>query len=292
MSRIQGSIVALVTPFKNGEVDVDALRSLVAWHIESGTNAIVPCGTTGESPTLSHDEHRMVIETVVSAAGGRIPVYAGTGSNATSEALSLTKFAKAAGADAVLSVVPYYNKPTQEGLYAHFASIAEAVDIPTILYNIPSRTGGRGLVPATVARLAKLDPIVAIKEASGSMDQTSEILSLCDITVVSGDDSLTLPLMAIGATGVISVIANLIPREWRRMVDVMLAGDVAGARAIHAKYFPLCRALFVETNPIPVKAAMRILGRGSGEMRLPLVPPQPASEKVLADALAAVGLTS
>lgn len=292
MSQIQGSIVALVTPFKNGEVDVEALEALVAWHIEQGTNAIVPCGTTGESPTLSHDEHRTVIECVIKAANGKVPVYAGTGSNATSEALSLTSFAKSAGADAVLSVVPYYNKPTQEGLYAHYATIAEAVDIPTILYNVPGRTGGRGLAPATVARLSKLDPIVAIKEASGSMDQTSEILSLCDITVVSGDDSLTLPLMAIGAKGVISVVANLIPSAWREMVDAMLAGEVAKACAMHTKYFPLCRAMFVETNPIPVKAAMRMLGRGSDEMRLPLVPLQADSEKVLADALSAVGLTS
>ena len=292
MSQIQGSIVALVTPFKNGEVDVEALEALVAWHIEQGTNAIVPCGTTGESPTLSHDEHRTVIECVIKAANGKVPVYAGTGSNATSEALSLTSFAKSAGADAALVVVPYYNKPTQEGLYAHYATIAEAVDIPTILYNVPGRTGGRGLAPATVARLSKLDPIVAIKEASGSMDQTSEILSLCDITVVSGDDSLTLPLMAIGAKGVISVVANLIPSAWREMVDAMLAGEVAKACAMHTKYFPLCRAMFVETNPIPVKAAMRMLGRGSDEMRLPLVPLQADSEKVLADALSAVGLTS
>ena len=289
MTDVQGSIVALVTPFKNGEVDLDALRKSVDWHIENGTSAISPCGTTGESPTLSHEEHRLVIETVVTAVDGRVPVYAGTGSNATSEAISLTKFAKSVGADASLSVVPYYNKPTQEGLYAHYAAIAEAVDIPTILYNVPGRCGC-SLAPETVARLAQLDPIVAIKEASGSMDQTSEILSLCDITVVSGDDSLTLPLMAIGAKGVISVVANIIPRQWRDLVDAMLADDLPRARAIHAKFFPLCRAMFVETNPIPVKAAMRILGRGSGEMRLPLVPPRRASEKTIAAALAAAGL--
>lgn len=290
MTRIQGSIVALVTPFHNGEIDYDAIKELVAFHVAAGANGIAPCGTTGESPTLSHEEHRKVIEAVVKAADGRVGVYAGTGSNATAEALSLTAFAKEAGADAVLSITPYYNKPTQEGLYAHFARIAEKVEIPTILYNVPSRTGV-SIAPETVARLAGIEHIVAIKEASGSMDQTSEILRLCDITVVSGDDSLTLPLMSIGARGVISVVANIVPEMSRALCDAMLEGRVAEAREIHRKLFPLCRAMFFETNPIPVKTAMRLLGRDRGEMRLPLVSMSAANEKALKAALDEAGLS-
>ena len=213
-----GSIVALVTPFKDGLVDYDKLGELVEYHIENGTNAIIPCGTTGESPTLTHKEHGEVIGKVIEIAKGRIPVIAGTGSNSTSEALSLTKHAKEAGADGSLMITPYYNKPTQEGLYEHYKSISDAVDIPIIIYNVPSRTGV-SISPETVARLYEMKNIVAIKEASGNIDQTSQILNLCDITVLSGDDSLTLPIMSVGGKGVVSVVANILPGEVSEMVS-------------------------------------------------------------------------
>jgi 4-hydroxy-tetrahydrodipicolinate synthase len=226
----------------------------------------------------------------VKTANKRIPVIAGTGSNATDEAIVLTRKAKELGADGALLVTPYYNKPTQEGLYRHFAAIAEAVDLPMVLYNIPSRTGV-SMTPATVARLARVPQVVAVKEATGSMDQTSEILSLCDITVVSGDDSLTLPLMALGAQGVISVVANVVPKDMKRLTDAMLAGDVAGAQEAHRRLFPLCRALFIETNPIPVKAAMKMVGLlESDEKRLPLTDLAPENAEALRRALEAYGL--
>ncbi|MFH0964662.1 MAG: 4-hydroxy-tetrahydrodipicolinate synthase [Planctomycetota bacterium] len=286
---IQGSIVALVTPFRDGVVDYDALKGLVNFQIGEGTNGIAPCGTTGESATLSHREHEEVISAVIEAVDGRVPVYAGTGSNSTAEALSLTGFAKSAGAAAALMITPYYNKPTQEGLFAHYARVAERVDIPIILYNVPSRTGV-SLSPETVARLSAIKNIVAIKEASGFMDQASHILSLCDITVLSGDDSLTLPLMALGAKGVVSVVANINPARVRGLVDAMLSGNLEEARRVHAELFPLCRAMFVETNPIPVKAAMRMLHRGNGEMRLPMVALRPENEEKLRLALRSAGL--
>ena len=264
-----GSIVALVTPFKDGLVDYDKLAELVEYHIENGTNGIVPCGTTGESPTLTHEEHGKVVSKVVEQANGRIPVIAGTGSNNTSEALSLTKDTKKAGADGALMITPYYNKPTQEGLYKHFKVIAEEVDIPIVVYNVPSRTGV-AISPETVARLYEMENIVAIKEASGSIDQTSQILALCDITVLSGDDSLTLPIMSVGGKGVISVVANILPRDTSEMVSKFLNGMVKESREIHKRLFPICRAMFIETNPISVKTAMKLLGRLNGEMRLPL----------------------
>ena len=264
-----GSIVALVTPFKDGLVDYDKLAELVEYHIENGTNGIVPCGTTGESPTLTHEEHGKVVSKVVEQANGRIPVIAGTGSNNTSEALSLTKDAKKAGADGALMITPYYNKPTQEGLYKHFKVIAEEVDIPIVVYNVPSRTGV-AIFPETVARLYEMENIVAIKEASGSIDQTSQILALCDITVLSGDDSLTLPIMSVGGKGVISVVANILPRDTSEMASKFLNGMVKESREIHKRLFPICRAMFIETNPISVKTAMKLLGRLNGEMRLPL----------------------
>jgi len=269
MKKLSGSFVAIVTPFKKGKVDFKALQKLVVWHLKSGTHGFVPCGTTGESPTLSHDEHKKVIAAVVEVARGKAQVIAGAGSNSTDEAIGLTAFAKKAGADAVLSVVPYYNKPTQEGQFRHFAAIAKKVDIPVVLYNIPGRCGV-GLAPKTIARLSKIENIVAVKEATGSMDQTSEILAECDIAVLSGDDSLTLPLMSLGATGVISVFANLFPRDLASMVNAFAAGNLGGAMEWHYKIFALCRTLFVETNPIPVKAAMKMLGLDSGEVRLPL----------------------
>ena len=264
-----GSIVALVTPFRDGLVDYDKLAELVEYHIENGTNGIVPCGTTGESPTLTHEEHGKVVSKVVEKANGRIPVIAGTGSNNTSEALSLTKDAKKAGADGALMITPYYNKPTQEGLYKHFKVIAEEVDIPIVIYNVPSRTSV-AISPETVARLYEMENIVAIKEASGSIDQTSQILALCDITVLSGDDSLTLPIMSVGGKGVISVVANILPRDTSEMVSKFLNGMVKESLEIHKRLFPICRAMFIETNPISVKTAMKLLGRLNGEMRLPL----------------------
>jgi 4-hydroxy-tetrahydrodipicolinate synthase len=286
-----GCTVALVTPFRDGEVDYDALGRLVDWHVAQGTPTIAPVGTTGESPTLSHDEHERVIATVVERAAGRARVMAGAGSNATSEAIRLSKFAARAGADAVLLVAPYYNRPTQAGLYAHFAAIAEAVDLPQVLYNIPGRTG-RNMEPATVERLARLGPIVAIKEAAGSLDQVSDLLSRTDLTVLSGDDSLTLPMLAVGAEGVVSVVANLVPRDVMALVAAFEAGDVAGSRALHAKLFPLCRDLLgLATNPIPVKEAMAILGRGNGELRLPMTPLDDAGRTALRGALRDYGLS-
>jgi len=287
----EGSIVALVTPFKNGEVDEAKLKELIEFHIENGTHGIVPCGTTGESATLSHEEHERVIDITVETVGGRIPVIAGTGSNSTAEALRLTKHAKEAGADAVLLITPYYNKPTQEGMYRHFMTIADAVDIPMILYNVPSRTG-IDLLPETVARLAEHPNIVGIKEATGSLRRASEIIQACgeDFILLSGDDFVTLPMMAVGGRGVISVAANIIPSQLAKMCELAKAGDFAAAREIHNKYFPLFEALFLETNPIPVKTAMRMMGMINGELRLPLCPMSEANEKKLEEVLRKCGL--
>jgi 4-hydroxy-tetrahydrodipicolinate synthase len=265
-----GSLVALVTPFKNGQVDYAALERLVDWHVAQGTDGLVPVGTTGESPTVDVAEHEKIIEVVVKRAAGRLPIIPGAGGNATAEAIELAQFSKKVGATATLQVSPYFNKPTQEGLYQHFAAIAKAVDRPMVLYNIPGRCVVN-MTPDTIVRLAALPQVVAIKEATGSMDQTSEILSRCSLAVLSGDDSLTLPLMALGATGVISVVANIVPKDVKRLTDAMLAGDLAGAQAVHRKLYPLCRAMFVETNPIPVKTAMKWMGLiESDEMRLPM----------------------
>ncbi len=269
---IQGSIVAMVTPFRNGAVDEAKVRELVEWHVASGTDGIVPCGTTGESPTLTHDEHKRVVEIVVDAARGRIPVVAGTGSNSTAEAIDLTSHAKKAGARAALVVNPYYNRPTQEGLYRHFRAVAEAVDIPILVYNIQSRTAVN-VETDTLQRLAKDCPnIVGVKEASGSLDQMTQVILACgpDFSVVSGDDNLTLPLMSVGGRGVISVIANIVPRETAEMTHAALAGDWKLARELHLRLFPLCRAVFIETNPIPVKEAMAMMGMLEPEFRLPL----------------------
>ncbi len=285
----RGSITALATPFRNGKLDEAALKRLVRQQIRSGTDGLVPVGTTGESPTLSYKEHERVIEVVIDAAGGEVPVIAGTGANSTDEAIMLTRFAKKAGADGALLVAPYYNKPTQEGLFRHYREIAAKVDIPIVLYNVPGRTSV-SIAPETVARLSKIPTIVAIKEASGSMDQTSHILSICGITVLSGDDSLTLPLLALGAKGVISVASNIVPEGVAQMVDAFFAGDYKGAQTAHYRLFPLCRALFIETNPIPVKRAMKLLGLCSDEVRLPLCPMQPHNEKMLVQALRDYGL--
>jgi 4-hydroxy-tetrahydrodipicolinate synthase len=285
-----GCTVALVTPFRDGAVDEPALRQLVEWHVAQGTPTLSPVGTTGESPTLSHDEHERVIASVIETAAGRAKVMAGTGSNSTAEAIRLTKFAAKAGADAALLVAPYYNRPNQEGLYRHFAAIAESVDLPLVLYNIPARTG-RNVEPETVARLAKIGPIVAIKEAAGSLDQVSELVTRTDLTVLSGDDSLTLPMLAVGAEGVVSVIGNLVPRDVMAMIEAFQAGHIDEARRRHAQLFPLCRDLLsLAPNPTALKAALALLGRGNGELRLPLCPLDEASQSMLRNSLIGYGL--
>lgn len=276
----------MITPLRGGELDEQRLREQVAFQLESGIDGLVPVGTTGESPTLSHAEHNRVVAVVVEAAEGRVPVIAGTGSNSTSEALGMTRHAAEAGAAASLQVVPYYNKPSQEGLYRHFMTIAERVDLPMVLYNIPGRSAV-GLTPATIVRLAEHPNIVAIKEATGSMDMTSEVAAGCDLDILSGDDSLTLPIMSLGGKGVISVASNIIPDRVAQMCHLALDGEFVEARRRHLKLFPLFRALFLETNPVPLKAAMKLLGTDTGEMRLPLTELSsshlPALEKALRD---------
>jgi len=271
-STFQGSIVALVTPFANGLVDEAKIRELVEFHVANGTDGIVPCGTTGESPTLSHEEHRRVVEVVVEAARGRLAVIAGTGSNSTSEAVELTRHAKAVGANGALLVNPYYNRPTQEGLYRHFRAVADAVDVPILVYNIPGRTAVN-VETETLARLARdCRNIVGVKEASGSLDQMTQVILACgpDFSVLSGDDTLTLPLMSLGGRGVISVIANIVPRETAEMTHAALDGDWKRARELHLRLFPLARAAFIETNPIPIKEAMAMAGMIAPEFRLPM----------------------
>jgi len=285
----QGSIVAIVTPFKDGNVDYDGLAKLIEMHIEAGTDAILPCGTTGESPTLSHAEHDEVIEQVVKMVKGRRPVIAGTGSNSTAEAIRLTKHAQDAGADGSLQVCPYYNKPTQEGLYRHFKAVAEAVDIPLMLYNIPGRTG-RNIDVDTMVRLSDIKNIVAVKSAAGSTDKVTEIVIRTDLAVLSGDDSMTLPFMALGAKGVVSVVANVVPKDVKRMVDAFAAGGAEKARKLNAKLYPLSKAMFVETNPGPVKTAMHLLGMIEPTLRLPMAEPSEASKERIRKALADYGL--
>jgi len=268
----QGSLVALVTPFHDGKVDEPKLRELVEFHVQNGTDGIIPCGTTGESPTLNHAEHKRVIEIVVQAAAGRLAVLAGTGSNSTAEAIEMTVHAQKVGADGALLVSPYYNRPTQQGLYEHFKAVAEAApELPLVLYNIQGRTAVN-IETDTLARLAELPNIVGVKEASGSLDQMTSVILACgpDFTVVSGDDSLTLPLMAVGGRGVISVVANFLPREVAELTHAALDGDWKRAREQHWKLFPICRAMFIETNPIPVKEAMAMLGMIRAEWRLPM----------------------
>lgn len=295
-ANLQGTLTAMITPFRGGEVDYARLTTNVQFQIEHGIDGLVPMGTTGESPTLSHEEHRLVIEKVVAAVKGgkrRVPVVAGTGSNATSEALELTRHAAQVGADAALMVNPYYNKPTQEGLYRHFMTVADAVALPIILYNIPGRTGIK-MDPKTVARLAAHKNIVGIKEATGDLDVASEIAALCDpakFIILSGDDSLTLPLMSVGARGVISVLSNLIPQRVRALTEAALRGDFAGARKVHLQLFPLCKSMFIETNPIPVKTALALAGMDTGELRLPMCEPAASTRETLAKALKDHGVT-
>lgn len=287
-----GVTVALVTPFTadGKHVDEDKLRQLIDWHVEQGTNCLAPCGTTGESPTLSHQEHDRVVALTCEHAAGRIKVMAGTGSNSTSEAVRLTKAAQDAGADGALIVAPYYNKPTQEGFYQHYKAVADTCEIPIVVYNIPGRSAAN-IEPSTINRMAKLPTIVAVKEATGRMDQASEILSGSDLTVLSGDDSLTLPLMSMGGSGIVSVAGNIIPGDMLALVKAWNDGDLAAAQAAHHKLFPLCKDMLgLATNPIPVKAAMAMLGRDAGPVRLPLVPLEEDQTKSLQATLDAYGI--
>lgn len=281
-SRWRGSMVALVTPFRHGQVDVPRLKQLVDWHVQQGTRALVPCGTTGESATLSHEEHEQVIELVIQQARGRIGVIAGTGSNNTAEAIRLTRHAQRAGADAALLIAPYYNRPTQEGLYRHFKAVAESCRLPLIIYNIASRTGVN-IEPETFARLSAVKTIVGVKESSGSLEQMTRIKALCGdrLALISGDDALTLPVLAIGGTGVISVVANIMPKAVAQLVDAFEQGRLADARRRHYELVAITKAVFLETNPIPVKTAMGLMGLIDPELRLPLCPMSPANQETL-----------
>ena len=288
-----GAMVALTTPFSDGEIDFETFDEIVEFQIENGIDAIVPVGTTGESPTLSHAEQKAVIERSVKAASEQVPVIAGAGSNSTAEAIDLTAFAKKAGAAATLQVCPYYNKPTQEGFFQPFKAIAEEVDLPMVLYNIPGRCGGSGMTPETIARLSKLENVVGIKEATGSLDQASSIADLCDLTIISGDDSLTLPLASVGGKGVISVVANIVPADVKAMTDLILEGDFVSARKWHRKLYKLSKNLLsLSTNPIPIKAAMAMLDIAGEELRLPLIPLEQSKRVILRNALKDYGLLS
>lgn len=286
-----GSMTALVTPFREGAFDEAAYRELIEWQIASGTDGLVPCGTTGESATLTHEEHDRVVKTCIDAVAGRVPVIAGAGSNSTSEALRLTRHAKEAGADGALLITPYYNKPTQEGLYRHYRTIAEEVDIPLVMYNVPSRTG-TNLLPETVARLAEIPNIAAVKEATADMRQVSEIIRLCGdrLSVLSGDDFTVLPLLEVGGRGVISVVSNVAPADMAGLVDAFAADDHDRARSLHYRLLPLGAAMFLETNPIPVKTALGMMNRIDPEIRLPLVPMAGETRAKLGRMLADYGL--
>lgn len=287
----EGSLVAIVTPFKSGKLDEKAFVNLIEFQIDNGTKGIVPCGTTGESATLSHKEHERVVALTVEIVNRRIQVIAGTGSNSTDEAITFTKHAKSVGADAALLITPYYNKPTQEGLFQHYATVAKAVDIPLVLYNIPGRTG-INMTAGTVARLSEIQSVVAIKEGSGSLSQVSDIIQHCDgrITVLSGDDGLTLPMMALGARGVITVTANVAPTDMANLVNAALKGNYEEARTLHYKLASLFSALFCETNPIPVKAALAHMGKIQNELRLPLMPMSSEYQEKLHRAMKSSGL--
>lgn len=286
-----GSLVAIVTPFKNGKLDERALGDLIEWQIASGTHGIVPCGTTGESATLTHAEHDRVVAFTVEVVRRRVPVVAGTGSNSTEEAIALTRHAKAAGVDGALLITPYYNKPTQEGLFLHYKAVAEAVDLPLVVYNIPGRTGVN-MMPSTIARLTVCPTVVAIKEGSGAVQQASEIIQLCGerLSVLAGDDALTLPMMAVGGKGVITVTANLVPTKMAQLVNAFRDGRVEAARAMHYELYPLFTALFYETNPIPVKEALHLMGKIAPEIRLPLCSMGNDNKAKLVTALKAAGL--
>ncbi len=286
-----GSMTAIITPFVDGKIDAHALERLVDFQLSNGTTAIVPCGSTGESATLTPQEHVEVVRLVIKAVKGRVPVIAGTGSNSTAEAIHLTREAKAAGADAALLISPYYNKPTQEGIYQHYRKIAEETRFPLIIYNIPGRTSSK-IEAGTLARLAKIDEIVGLKEATGSLDEVQEVIRLTDgnLEIYSGDDSLNLPVMAVGGAGTISVVANVMPRESAEMLESCRQGDWATARALHYRLLPLIRALFLEVNPTPVKAALAMMGYCRDELRLPLLPMSDAPRARLRQAMIEMGL--
>jgi 4-hydroxy-tetrahydrodipicolinate synthase len=293
MISFQGSFAALVTPFKQGKVDAAGLEQNIEFLLERGTAGLVPCGSTGESPTLAHDEWEAVVAATVAVAKGRAPVIAGAGSNDTAKTIALSRQAEALGADGLLVVAPYYNKPTQQGLYRHFRAVAESVRIPLVIYNIAGRTGVN-ILPETLERLVDDCPgIKAVKEASGSLDQASEILMRCRgrLVVLSGDDSLTLPIISIGGQGVISVIANIVPGDMAELCSLGLAGRREAAFTLHQKLFPLAKAMFVESNPIPIKTAMNLLGMPAGELRLPLCEPSEANRRLIEGALRTYGLT-
>jgi 4-hydroxy-tetrahydrodipicolinate synthase len=289
-SDFAGLSVAIVTPFVDGKLDLPTLKQQIEFQIAAGTKSIVPCGTTGESPTLSHPEHERVISESIQIAAGKIKIMAGTGSNSTAEAISLTQWAAKEGADATLQVAPYYNKPTQEGFYQHYRSVAESVEIPVCIYNIPGRTG-KNIEPETIARIGELTNVTMVKEATGSLDQASQILSMTDLTVLSGDDSLTLPLLSIGGEGVVSVVGNVVPEDMISLINAYQSGDTAEAIRWHHKLFPLCRDMLgLATNPTPLKAAMRELGRDTGELRLPMTPITDEQLTFLRKTLATYGL--
>lgn len=292
MSIFRGAFVAIVTPFTDGQIDEQGLVDLIEFHIAKGTHGIVPCGTTGESATMSHEEHHRVVQLTVKTVAGRVPVLAGSGSNSTAEAIELTRHAKESGADGVLMVSPYYNRPSQEGIYQHYRAVAEAVAIPIILYNVPSRTSSN-ILPTTVARLAEVPSIAGIKEATGDLNQVSEVIRLCpdDFAVLSGDDFTSMPTVLLGGTGVISVTSNVAPKDMAAMMDAALAGDLARAKELHYRLFPLMQAMFYDTNPVPAKKTLELMGRiKSGAPRLPLAPMNDETLARLKAALTAYGL--
>jgi 4-hydroxy-tetrahydrodipicolinate synthase len=288
---IKGAITAIVTPFKNGQLDEEAYRELIEFQVQGGVHGIVPCGTTGESATLSHAEHKRVVEICIDQVKKRLPVIAGTGSNNTIESIELTQHAEKAGADAALMITPYYNKPTQEGLYQHYKTVASQAKIPIVVYNVPSRTSVN-LLPETVARLAEMPTIVGIKEATGDLKQCSKVLELCGdkITVISGDDFTVLPLLAVGGQGVISVVSNVAPGDMAGLCNAFFAGDLNRARELHFKLWPLMEAMFYETNPTPAKTALKFMGKITGEVRQPLCPMSAANDEKLRQVMQRYGL--
>ncbi len=287
----KGSMTALVTPFSGGRFDEAAYRDLIEFQIAAGTDGLIPCGTTGESATLTHEEHDRVVEACIAAVKGRVPVIAGAGSNATAEALRLTRHAKEAGAKGALLITPYYNRPTQEGLYRHYMHIADQVDIPMVIYNVPSRTG-TDILPETLARLSKHPNIVAVKEATGSMTRASEIILACGggLALISGDDFTFLPLLEVGGVGVISVVSNVAPADMAGLYDAFAAGDHVRARALHYKLFGLMKAMFIETNPGPAKTALAMMGKIKDELRMPLAPMSDKNREALREALKSFGI--
>jgi len=286
-----GSMVALVTPFKAGQVDWKSLEALVEFHVANGTHGIVPCGTTGESATLSHQEHDDVIKAVIKTVAKRVPVIAGTGSNSTDEAVRLTREAEKSGADGALMISPYYNRPTQEGIFQHYKKVASEVGIPIIVYNIPGRTGSK-IGPETLARMSEIKNIVGVKEATGSVDQAIDVIRLCgeNFAVYSGEDTLTFSLMSLGGKGVISTVANIVPKEMSQLAEACLKGDWEKGRDLQFKLIPLIHAVFLETNPIPIKTALAQMGKCTGELRLPLTPMSEGNLKKLRQSMTEFGL--